>query len=258
MPLPWYGVPLRHINEKVPPLRGLLLFKTNYILSMNTSHSYQCTICKETKDLSAFYLYGGKVCKKCCSKRSSDYLDQKEALCSCCGGILPLRSFPADQRKKTKRVRECRECRASRVKETGRRKMRSLSVGGGEAVRHWRKKEERYILRYPEREKAHLQATKRRKLDYVITYLDSHPCVDCGESDPIVLDFDHMDRKRKSFGVSEGIHFRSLPNLVKEIDKCVVRCANCHRRKTASEEGWMRFQKMEALKASSQPEEGQA
>lgn len=63
----------------------------------------------------------------------------------------------------------------------------------------------------------------------------SHPCVDCGEPDPIVLDFDHRDRKAKSFTISAYYANVSEARLRAEIAKCDVRCANCHRRKTADE-----------------------
>lgn len=69
---------------------------------------------------------------------------------------------------------------------------------------------------------------------YVVDYLKSHPCIDCGEPDIIVLDFDHLGDKKDDISNLIG-HARSLSVIIKEIDKCVVRCANCHRRKTAIE-----------------------
>lgn len=62
-------------------------------------------------------------------------------------------------------------------------------------------------------------------------YLKSNPCK-CGESDPVVLDFDH--KADKLFNISEGIkRGYSWNRLLSEIKKCNVLCANCHRRKTA-------------------------
>lgn len=70
----------------------------------------------------------------------------------------------------------------------------------------------------------------------VFDLLSQRPCIDCGESDPVVLEFDHRDPATKRAAISEGIHACwSIEDLLEEIAKCDVRCANCHRRKTAQE-----------------------
>lgn len=76
-------------------------------------------------------------------------------------------------------------------------------------------------------------ALKAKTQKYIMGYLASHPCVDCGEDDPIVLEFDHRDRSTKSRNVSELIQWgSSRKKLDAEIAKCDVVCANCHRRRT--------------------------
>lgn len=73
---------------------------------------------------------------------------------------------------------------------------------------------------------------RKRDRAYVDAYLKEHPCLDCGESDIIVLEFDHV-RGKKSSPISTAIrHCWSIEKLQKEIEKCEVRCANCHRRVT--------------------------
>lgn len=81
----------------------------------------------------------------------------------------------------------------------------------------------------------------RRQIQYVENmsklskYLLSNPCVDCGESDLLVLEFDHV-RGIKKDGVTELIaKGYGWATVQAEIDKCQVRCANCHRRKTIIE-----------------------
>lgn len=76
------------------------------------------------------------------------------------------------------------------------------------------------------------QEQRRRSRDYVRMYLKTHPCLDCKESDPIVLDFDHRDPSTKYRSISQIIaHNLGINKLIEEIEKCDVRCANCHRRK---------------------------
>lgn len=73
---------------------------------------------------------------------------------------------------------------------------------------------------------------KRKKL---FDYLLEHSCVDCGEADLLVLDFDHVRGKKVSSVTTMLARGRSWKVIEKEIQKCEVRCANCHRRKTARE-----------------------
>ncbi len=84
---------------------------------------------------------------------------------------------------------------------------------------------------------------KRRKAerqDFVRNYLELNPCVDCGESDYRVLEFDHRDPADKDVHVAILIGGYSMKRLIAEIEKCDVRCCNCHRRKTGEQFGWWR------------------
>lgn len=73
---------------------------------------------------------------------------------------------------------------------------------------------------------------RKRNTDYIKNYLKNNPCVDCGESDIIVLEFDHI-RGDKKFCISRAkTEGYSIKTIQTEIDKCQVRCANCHRRIT--------------------------
>ncbi len=62
-------------------------------------------------------------------------------------------------------------------------------------------------------------------------YKQGHPCVDCGISDPDILTFDHI-RGNKKFTIASGYNAYKLSDIMKEIDKCVVRCFNCHMKKS--------------------------
>jgi hypothetical protein len=80
------------------------------------------------------------------------------------------------------------------------------------------------------------RAENRRKL---WEYLEEHPCVDCGESDPVVLEFDHLDGEAKASNVCTLVNRPCLwEAIAAEIEKCEVRCSNCHRRRTARQMRW--------------------
>lgn len=71
-----------------------------------------------------------------------------------------------------------------------------------------------------------------RNKEFVRNYLEVNPCVDCGESDIIVLEFDHIKgTKIGNIGDMQRDGY-SIDKIKEEIAKCEVRCANCHRRIT--------------------------
>jgi protein-arginine kinase activator protein McsA len=150
----------------------------------------------------------------------------KTKRCNVCKKIKPIRQFRRLNKKKKYRSYCCRSCQKTVT------------------MRSWRKNRARYTANS-------YAAMKRRRQEgmlFVYKYLQEHPCVDCGEDNPIVLEFDHVKgKKRKSVSllVCDGL---SIAGIVEEIEKCEVRCANCHRIKTAGRPGTSYYQKWQKLK----------
>lgn len=99
---------------------------------------------------------------------------------------------------------------------------------------------------YHEHKEENREAKNQRTRDtrdaarqYVYDYLSTHPCVECGERDPRVLEFDHVGAKTKTISemITDGT---TVATIQREIDKCQVLCANCHRKKTSRDRGWFR------------------
>ncbi len=70
---------------------------------------------------------------------------------------------------------------------------------------------------------------KDKKRQFVLNYKSSHPCVICGESRTACLDFHHVNNDKDGNISRMVIDGYSLDRIQKEIDKCIVVCANCHR-----------------------------
>jgi hypothetical protein len=84
----------------------------------------------------------------------------------------------------------------------------------------------------------------------LLAYLAEHPCVDCGNDDVRVLDLDHRDPATKRIAVGRLVGWAdSWERVLEEISKCDVRCANCHRQRTAADFGWARQAAWEAATA---------
>lgn len=93
--------------------------------------------------------------------------------------------------------------------------------------------------KYKEKAKVNNRTYVLRNRTFIAEYLLKHPCVDCKEDDIRVLDFDHLRDKKAN--IAKLIrNSTSIQTLEQEIDKCEVRCANCHRRKSSKQFGYFK------------------
>lgn len=125
--------------------------------------------------------------------------------CGRCGDRLPLAEFAWRRREKGQRDNYCRTCRSDYKQE------------------HYQANKERYVRNAAARRKRILD----ERVAWLIEYFRDNPCADCGEDAPVVLDFDHVGDK--NFDISRGIRDRNWEDVLAEIGKCEVVCANCHR-----------------------------
>jgi hypothetical protein len=136
--------------------------------------------------------------------------------CGRCGEAKPLSAFAWRRKAKGQRHNYCRPCHAAYHRE------------------HYLANKQRYIDQAAER----ARRIAEERAEYLVAFFKSHPCTDCGEPDPVVLEFDHLSDKR--FDVGKGIRDRNWQSVLDEIAKCEVVCANCHRRRTAHRGGFIR------------------
>lgn len=94
------------------------------------------------------------------------------------------------------------------------------------------KRREKYINDRPSRKEKRI-FIQRYKLD--------KGCSVCGYNKAShALDLDHIDRTKKNFSMSEGFKY-SWERIMKELENCIVLCANCHREKTDRHEDYYKL-----------------
>ena len=145
-------------------------------------------------------------------------------MCGRCGREKPESSFNWRRVEKGQRD-NCRACRAAYKRE------------------HYRRNRQRYIDNASIR-RARIHEVRMR---WLVQYLAEHPCEDCGESDVVVLEFDHPEDVEKRFDITRGLKDRNWQDVLDEISRCDVVCANCHRRRTAERAGFLRVSIAERL-----------
>lgn len=130
--------------------------------------------------------------------------------CGFCRALKPAERFAVRDASRGSRQPWCRECMA--LNDAAR--YRALTE---------QEREERR-----ERERSRHASSQRRADEIAV----ASGCVDCGERDPVVLDFDHVGVKTAN--VSDLIRTgASWARIEREIAQCEVRCANDHKRVTA-------------------------
>lgn len=139
-------------------------------------------------------------------------MDSKQ--CTKCNATKPIESFAWKNKAKGKKASCCKECH---------KVLRD---------KHYRDNREKSIAN----SKKNREATRKKLWEY----LQDKSCVDCGYDNPIALEFDHIDPEAKVASVSVLTGY-SWAKVLEEISKCEIRCANCHRIKTAKQFGWYQY-----------------
>jgi len=139
--------------------------------------------------------------------------------CIKCEKIKQLDSFYKRNDRKDRYSSSCIECQRKYLKE------------------HYHKNIKYYKAKA---RKNDINAIEQR-FHFLVDYLKNNPCVDCGEGDIVVLQFDHV-RGKKFRNISMMLHRKmSWEKILLEIKKCEVRCSNCHVRKTARQFNWKKL-----------------
>jgi hypothetical protein len=138
-------------------------------------------------------------------------------VCTKCEVEKSLEEFPWKNKKAGKKATICKACQRAYAKQ------------------HHLNNKQYYV------EKAKVAKEKSLAInrEYIKNYLEKHYCVDCGEDDYVVLEFDHQ--RDKLGNISQMVFGTSLAKLKKEVAKCEVVCANCHKRRTAEQFGFYKW-----------------
>lgn len=143
-----------------------------------------------------------------------------EKKCPKCGEIKRLDLFYNNKNKPLGKSWACKACDNKRTLAQGR-----TEKGKAKALERNR----RYTKRNPEAVKASQKKHKEKKRQ-VMNEARSSGCVVCGYNKcNEALDFHHVDSSTKEKSISDLLCSGSMDDLKKEISKCVVLCANCHR-----------------------------
>ncbi len=92
---------------------------------------------------------------------------------------------------------------------------------------YYKKNKEWMIKSITESKEERTNQNQRRCFEYLLC----HPCVTCGETDPRILEFDHLQDKKHNVSEMFGQGY-SWVSIFEEIQKCQVLCVSCHTLKT--------------------------
>jgi ribonuclease HI len=126
---------------------------------------------------------------------------------------------PATKRKKIRKTKE-----SDRIKKW-------MSTASDQEIADYRRKvadrKAAWIRSETGAEKTRLM--KRRAYDRSMAFINYHKtiCVECGETEQVCLQFHHIDQSEKESNVC-ALAMRSKATSKRELEKCVVLCANCH------------------------------
>lgn len=124
---------------------------------------------------------------------------------------------------------------SSSCKECSRAAAKRRRQENPEYYTEWKERNPDYHKEWKRRDRELKRTQKFKARPILMQVLLMNPCVDCGENDPLVLEFDHLRDKHHNVGAMFKKCKYWRIDLWHEIDKCEVVCANCHKRRTAKQ-----------------------
>ena len=109
-----------------------------------------------------------------------------------------MEAFASRRKKRGQYDNMCRPCRSAYGKE------------------HYAANRQRYV----DQARIQKQRLARERTRYLLEFFVTHPCVDCGETDPVVLEFDHL--RDKLFDICQALPYRNWQSILDEMAKCEV------------------------------------
>jgi len=93
-----------------------------------------------------------------------------------------------------------------------------------------RKTNREWYARNREQVQARVKELRKENREKWRAFKRSLSCVHCGEAHPAIIDFHHKDREAEKFQINRLVANNAYAKAYAEAAKCVVLCANCHRR----------------------------
>jgi hypothetical protein len=132
--------------------------------------------------------------------------------CPRCGIVKPYSEFHANKARRDGLQTYCKPCRAV------------IDHDHYERVRG---------MRTPPR------TWERGRADWLLGLKTGRPCTDCGRLyPPQVMQWDHLPGAPKLGDISTSFRRRPREDLLQELAKCELVCANCHAIRTFERAGW--------------------
>ena len=138
--------------------------------------------------------------------------------CGKCKEEKPKRQFYINRQKPDGRQSKCKACQKLYHNHS------------------WYKRNRERVIQKMKDRKLRIRRSNYKK---ILDIYFSFGCIDCGTKDARVLEFDHVRGRKKrtkssrnggvAYMVRDGYKWSSIK---KEIDKCEVRCRNCHQIRT--------------------------
>lgn len=146
-------------------------------------------------------------------------ITMEKLTCRVCNIEKPIEEFAKHKRMKLGYDYICKKCNSEKsTKWANNNRERYLN-----RLKDWHKKNKEGV--YQKQKNRNLEISK-----FIEDYKNDKSCSICGYNKcKKALHFHHVDEKEKEFNISESIReTTNIERIKKEIDKCIILCANCH------------------------------